>query len=234
MIPALVATAAGLGVGTLAWGAYHPNSPLFGKVVARGPQDGRSIYLTFDDGPNPTATARILEVLAAEDVPAAFFLVGEHVRRFPGLARAVTDAGHAAGNHTSSHVKLHRCGPRRVRRELEAAHATIAEATGTAPRLFRAPHGYRNPFVGRTARRLGYTVVGWSYGVWDSARPGVAAIRARVRRRLSPGAIVLLHDGDGYDPHGDRRQTADALPGIVHDARAAGFQFRPLSDLVLA
>jgi peptidoglycan/xylan/chitin deacetylase (PgdA/CDA1 family) len=232
VIPALVGTGAALGVGTLAWGIYHPNSPLFGRVVAHGPRDGRSVYLTFDDGPNPTATARILEVLAAEGVPAAFFVVGDHVRRLPELARAVTGAGHAVGNHTSTHVKLHRCGPGRVRQELEAAHAAIADVTGIVPRLFRAPHGYRNPFVTRTVRRLGYTVVGWSYGVWDSARPGVEAIRQRVRRGLRPGAIVLLHDGDGYDSEGDRRQTADALPGIVHDVRDAGFQFRPLSDLL--
>jgi peptidoglycan/xylan/chitin deacetylase (PgdA/CDA1 family) len=232
VISALLATGAGLGAGALALGAYHPNSPIFGPVVSHGPAGVRSLYLTFDDGPNPTATARILDVLAAERVPAAFFLVGDHVRRFPELARAVVTAGHVAGNHTNTHVKLHRCGPRRVRRELEAAHRAIAEMTGAVPRVFRAPHGYRNPFVARAVRRLGYTVVGWSYGVWDSARPGAAAIRARVLRRLRPGAVILLHDGDGYDPTGDRGQTADALPGIIRDARAAGFAFASLTDLV--
>jgi peptidoglycan/xylan/chitin deacetylase (PgdA/CDA1 family) len=105
--------------------------------------------------------------------------------------------------------------------------------TGRAPRTFRAPHGYRNPFVSLAARRLGYTVFGWTFGVWDSD-PRVAAetIRARVRRKLAPGAIVLLHDGDGYDPEGDRRRTAGALRGIITDAREAGYTFRSLAELL--
>jgi len=120
-----------------------------------------------------------------------------------------------------------------IREDLERAHDLIVDTTGRIPRSFRAPHGYRNPFVGVATRRLGYTVFGWTFGVWDSD-PRVSAdeIRARVRRKLRPGAIILLHDGDGYDPHGDRGRTAAALPGIVADARAAGYTFRPLGDLV--
>jgi peptidoglycan/xylan/chitin deacetylase (PgdA/CDA1 family) len=144
----------------------------------------------------------------------------------------VAARGHEIGNHTFSHVKLHRRGPARVRAELQQAHETIAEITGRAPRVFRAPHGYRNPFVGREVRRLGYSVFGWSFGVWDSARPGADVIRRRVARSLRPGAIILLHDGDGYDPEGDRTQTAAALPGIIAETRARGYEFRPLSDLL--
>src|SRR5947208_3362074 len=104
---------------------------------------------------------------------------------------------------------------------------------GRAPRAFRAPHGYRNPFVTLTTRRLGYSVFGWTFGVWDSdARVSADEIRRRVRRKLRPGAIVLLHDGDGYDPDGDRRRTAAALPGIIADAREAGYVFRSLAELV--
>jgi peptidoglycan/xylan/chitin deacetylase (PgdA/CDA1 family) len=77
-----------------------------------------------------------------------------------------------------------------------------------------------------------YTVFGWTFGVFDTANPGVDVIRRRVRRRLKPGAIVLLHDGDGYDPHGDRMQTAAALPVIIEDARSAGYEFAPLSELL--
>jgi peptidoglycan/xylan/chitin deacetylase (PgdA/CDA1 family) len=80
--------------------------------------------------------------------------------------------------------------------------------------------------------RLGYTTFGWTFGVWDSARPGAEEIRRRVRSRLAPGALILLHDGDGYDPRGDRSQTAEAVPGIVRDARAAGYEFRPLGELL--
>ncbi|OLC76432.1 MAG: hypothetical protein AUH78_06755 [Gemmatimonadetes bacterium 13_1_40CM_4_69_8] len=234
MIDLLLVGVGGAALGALATGVYYPNSRLFGRAIGWG---SGGLYLTFDDGPNPVATEAILDTLAAAGVPAAFFMVGEHVRRFPATARRVAEAGHEIGNHTQHHVKLHRLGPARIRAELERAHATIAETTGRVPRTFRAPHGYRNPFVAAAVRRLGYTLFGWSFGVWDSNRPPAEEIRRRVRAKLTPGgggggAIVLLHDGDGYDPMGDRRPTAEALPGIIRDARAAGCEFRSLAELV--
>jgi len=204
---------------------------LFGPSIERGPRT-RRIYLTFDDGPNERATPRVLETLAAERVPAAFFMVGKHVRLFPALARQVRTAGHEIGNHTEHHIKLHLRGPQRIHAELAQAHIAIVVRTGREPRAFRAPHGLRSPFLRRLARRFGYTVFGWTFGVFDTARPGAEEIRRRVRVRLRPGAIVLLHDGDGYDSRGDRMQTADALPGIIADARASGYEFGDLSDLL--
>jgi peptidoglycan/xylan/chitin deacetylase (PgdA/CDA1 family) len=211
---------------------------IFGPSVERGPRN-RRIYLTFDDGPNERATPAILETLAGAaeggaggGVPAAFFMVGDHVRRFPVLARRVVSQGHMVGNHTHNHVKLHFAGQRRIRHQLEVAHRAIEWATGLTPRAFRAPHGYRSPFLRTAARELGYTVFGWTFGVFDTARPGVDEIRRRVRKRLRPGAIVLLHDGDGYDPEGDRMETAKALPGIIEDAQAAGYGFGSLNELL--
>ena len=231
MIAAALALAAG-GAATL-YAALEPNNSLFGPVTGRGPRD-RRVYLTFDDGPNPEATPRILETLARYEAPAAFFVVGARARRFPDVARAVAAGGHSIGNHTQTHVKLHLKGPEPIARELSAGHASIAATTGVEPRFFRAPHGYRNPFVMREARRRQYRVFGWTLGVWDSARPGAEEIRRRVRAGLTPGAILLLHDGDGYDPFGDRAQTAAALPGIIADARAAGYTLAPLTDLLVA
>lgn len=204
---------------------------IFGRSVERGPRAKR-IYLTFDDGPNERATPAILTTLAMERVPAAFFIVGEHARRFPNVARQVAEQGHLIGNHTQRHKKLLWCGQRRVRDEVEQAHESIVGTTGRVPRSFRAPHGHRSPFLRSLARQLGYTVFGWTFGVFDTARPGVEEIRRRVRKRLRPGAIVLLHDGDGYDPDGDRMQTARALPGIIEDVRAAGYGFGSLSELL--
>jgi peptidoglycan/xylan/chitin deacetylase (PgdA/CDA1 family) len=230
--------AAGLaaGAGALAigiYGALEPNNSLFGRVVGRGARDRRA-YLTFDDGPNRDATPLILDTLEREQVPAAFFLVGAQGRRFPPHARRIARDGHTIGNHTDSHRKLHLAGPRRVAEELGRAHRAITEATGVEPSVFRAPHGYRNPFVLREAARRGYHTLGWTFGVWDSARPGPQEIRRRIRDGLRPGAILLLHDGDGYDPDGDRLQTAHALAGIISDVRGAGFTFAPVSDLFAA
>ena len=130
--------ATGAVLGAWAYGTYEPNSPLFGRVIGRGSRAGRVVYLTFDDGPNPAATEPILETLATEGIPAAFFMVGEHVRRFPGVGRRVAAAGHEIGNHTLRHRKLHLAGPARIREELERTHALIVETTERAPQIGRA------------------------------------------------------------------------------------------------
>ena len=223
-----LAAAAG---GAAVYGVVAPNSPIFGPVIGRGPRSRRDLYLTFDDGP-ARDTGRVLEVLAELGVPGAFFVLGDRVVRDPALTRATRIAGHEVGNHTYSHRKLHWKGRRFIADELRRTHDAIEAATGGAPRVFRAPHGYRNPTVHAVAHELEYRVFGWTIGVWDSDNPGVEEIRRRVRARLCPGAIVLLHDGDAYDPAGDRSQTAAALPGIVRDGRDLGYTFRPLSDLL--
>jgi peptidoglycan-N-acetylglucosamine deacetylase len=220
-----------LAIATGMWGAYNPNSRLYGPVIGRGPRQ-RVAFLTFDDGPNPGVTERVLEVLECEAVPATFFMVGKHVERHRATALAVAQAAHEIGNHTYSHMKLHRVGPRRAAEEIRRGHETIAELTGAIPRSFRAPHGYRSPFVARAIAPYRYRVFGWTFGVWDSARPGAERIRARVRTGLRPGSIILLHDGDGYHPLGDRWQTAAALQGIITDTRAAGYRLAPLAELV--
>jgi peptidoglycan/xylan/chitin deacetylase (PgdA/CDA1 family) len=221
---------AALLLGTGLWGAYSPNSRLFGPVIGRGPPEP-AVFLTFDDGPNPRVTERILDVLLREQVPATFFMVGRHVELHPSTAEAVALARQEIGNHTYSHRKLHRSGPARTADEIRRAHQVITAVTGVVPRSFRAPHGYRGPFVARSIAPYHYQLFGWTLGVWDSACPGVEKIRARVRRGLKPGAILLLHDGDGYDPAGNRWQTAAALPGIIRDVRDAGYQLASLRTL---
>jgi peptidoglycan-N-acetylglucosamine deacetylase len=221
-----------LGLGACAYGMLAPNSKLFGPVIGRGPREGKALYLTFDDGPSPSATDRILDTLDAHRVPAAFFLLGRHVRMHPDLASRLAGSHHVIGNHTQRHPKLHLRGRRFIETELRAAHAAITDVVGRTPRAFRAPHGLRNPIVHAVARDLGYDVFGWTLGVWDSDRPGAEEIRRRVRRGLCSGAIILLHDGDGYAADGDRAQTAEALDGIIRDAQEEGYEFRPLGDLL--
>src|SRR5437763_16113915 len=111
-MPALPLAAAALGA--WAYGTYEPNSPLFGRAIGRGSRDGRGAYLTFDDGPNAGATEPILTSLAAHQVPAAFFMVGEHVRRFPAVARRVADLGHVVGKPTRLPGQLPSAGPARI------------------------------------------------------------------------------------------------------------------------
>jgi len=224
----LLASAALAAGGAAVHGTFHRNSLIFGDVLRSLPTGSRGIALTFDDGPNPAATPCILDTLATERVPATFFVLGRHAERWPGLVHRIACDGHQLGNHGYFHRKLHTHGPTYVRRDLELGTTAIERASGHRPRFFRAPHGFRNPWVTPIARALGQRTVGWSLGVWDSARPGVDEIVRRTLAGVRPGCILLLHDGDGYDPEGDRMQTAHALPHVITALRQRGYAFRSL------
>jgi peptidoglycan/xylan/chitin deacetylase (PgdA/CDA1 family) len=228
MIGAAVAGLAAAGIA--AHGAWHRNSVVFGPVLTHLPGDEPVVSITFDDGPNPRATPRILEVLRREGVRATFFVLGRHAERWPELVRRTALDGHQLGNHGYSHRKLHRRSPSFVRDDLTRGTEQIVRASGVRPRHFRAPHGFRSPWVTPIAASLGQRTVGWSLGVWDSARPGADVIAERAIEGMHPGSILLLHDGDGYDPVGDRLQTAEALPAILAGLRGRGFRFTTLPD----
>ncbi|HKH93691.1 MAG TPA: polysaccharide deacetylase family protein [Gemmatimonadaceae bacterium] len=228
MIGAAVAGLAAAGIA--AHGAWYRNSVVFGPVLTHLPGDEPVVSLTFDDGPNPRATPRILEVLRREGVRATFFVLGRHAERWPELVRRTALDGHQIGNHGYFHRKLHRRSPSYVRDDLTRGTEQIVRASGMRPRHFRAPHGFRNPWVTPIAASLGQRTVGWSLGVWDSACPGADVIASRAVEGMHAGSILLLHDGDGYDPDGDRLQTAEALPDILAGLRRRGFRFSTLPD----
>lgn len=212
-------------LGTAAHGSFHRNSRVFGAPITRVPGDGKRVALTFDDGPNPDATPLVLDALKERGVKATFFILGRHADQWPELVRRVADEGHAIGNHGWFHRKLHFKSPAYVRDDLTRGTRSIEAAAGVQPGLFRAPHGFRSPWVTSIARSLGQRTVGWSLGVWDSDRPGVDVIVDRTVNGAKPGSILLLHDGDGYDPRGDRVQTARAVPLIVDRLLAQGYRF---------
>src|SRR5437867_10468612 len=172
----MVAAGAAGALAAASHGAFHRNSPVFGRALGRLPGGRNEIALTSDDGPNAEATPRILDVLRAEKVPATFFLLGRHVERWPDLAGRVVSEGHAVGNHGYHHRKLHFRGPGYVRLDLTLGTDAIKKASGTTPALFRAPHGFRSPWVSPVARELGQRTIGWTLGVWDSDRPDAVEI----------------------------------------------------------
>ena len=222
---------AALGVSVLGGavhGAFHRNSPLFGRALGRIPSDRKVVSLTFDDGPNPDATPLILDTLREKGVRATFFILGSHAERWPELVRRISHEGHQIGNHGYFHRKLHFKSPFYVSRDIRLGLRAIKRAGAPAPRWFRAPHGFRSPWTTPIASRYGERTAGWSLGVWDSDRPGVEEIVKRTLEGVTPGSIVLLHDGDGYNPDGDRTQTAAALPLIIDRLKAQGYEFATL------
>jgi peptidoglycan/xylan/chitin deacetylase (PgdA/CDA1 family) len=217
--------AAAVILGGAAHGAFHRNSPVFGRPITKLSSRDRAVALTFDDGPNPDATPLVLDALRARGVKATFFVLGRHAERWPDLVKRVADEGHVIGNHGYYHRKLHFKSPAYVRHDLTRGTESIENASGVHPALFRAPHGFRAPWVTSIAASLGQRTVGWSLGVWDSDRPGVDAIADATVGGTRPGSILLLHDGDGYDPRGDRLQTAQAVPLILDRLLHQGYRF---------
>src|SRR5262245_22789034 len=145
----VVASGALLAAGTWAHGAFHRNSPVFGRVLGRLPTREKCIALTFDDGPSPAATPLVLDALRARGTRATFFCLGKHAEQWPELVARAAEEGHAIGNHGYWHRKLHLKSPAYVRGDLSLGTAMIERAAGVTPTLFRAPHGFRSPWVGR-------------------------------------------------------------------------------------
>jgi peptidoglycan/xylan/chitin deacetylase (PgdA/CDA1 family) len=213
------------------WGAYTWGSHLLTLgSVWRGPRGRRAVSLTFDDGPDPDWTPRVLDVLARENVRGAFFLIGQRARKAPEVARRIALAGHDLGNHTWSHPSLWRCGPDHTEREMGDGHAAIADAAGAPPRFFRPPWGKTNLAMFGVARRLDTPCVFWTVQP-EGRRPVESAEQARRGiARARSGAIYDLHDADGVPGAGAR--LVEYLPTLVAGLRAQGYALVPLRELL--
>lgn len=181
---------------------------------------GSYLSLTFDDGPHPVHTPRLLEVLRRHGVTAVFCLWGEHALAHPEIVRAIAADGHLLGNHGMRHDDMSDWPAERVRADLEATSAAVrAAAPDVAIPYFRAPYGSWgcSPEV---ARSLGMVPLGWRLAVGDWEPPGVPELVRRVEEGLTPGAVVLLHDGGG-----DRGSTVDAVALLLPRLAARGWRF---------
>jgi peptidoglycan/xylan/chitin deacetylase (PgdA/CDA1 family) len=217
---AAATTTAALLAGAWTYAALWPQSQLFGKVLVAGP-DPNQIALTYDDGPNPDVTERLLEVLARHNVRATFFMIGNFVRQRPDLARAVAAAGHLIGNHTMTHPWLAWQSAARIREELTGCNKALEDALGASIRYFRAPHGARRPYVLRTAAELGLIPVQWNVTAFDwnpippekilqHLQQGIH--RNRQRHRASN---LLLHDGGHLSLGQPRIATVQATDQLL-------------------
>jgi peptidoglycan/xylan/chitin deacetylase (PgdA/CDA1 family) len=227
----MFASAGALGVaGIAAWGAVAPSSELYGPTV-RHTASAKKIALTFDDGPNPAVTPRLLDLLDRYSVPATFFLIGKFVRECPGLVREISARGHLLGNHTDTHANLVFQSRAGIRGELARCQDAIAAATDIAPPSWmRPPYGYRSPLLGGEVRAAGMGgVVMWSKICWDwKPQPPERLIErlASVARPGRPkGDIVVLHDGDHRALGGDRHHVLAALEHWLPRWRDAGNEF---------
>jgi peptidoglycan-N-acetylglucosamine deacetylase len=213
-------------------GTLERRAPIFGRIFYRGRTDQRVASLTFDDGPNEPYTSRVLDILAEFDVKATFFVVGENAERFPSAVARAAREGHEIGNHTYDHAVLPFKGPRAVAAQIERTSSIVERLTGTRPVLFRAPHGWRNPWVSTVARDHGVRPVAWTLGVWDTDRPGAEAIVRRTLTGMCNGCVLLLHDGRDTEHGADTSQLVEALPAIIRGLRERGYRLLALSELI--
>ena len=178
-------------------GLALPQMKLFGPFICRGSPARRCVALTFDDGPDPCSTPRLLELLRAAGIRAAFFCIGQRVAANPELAAQIVREGHLLENHTYTHNKFTNFFTSgRLRSELAQTQAVIEKAAGITPAYFRPPIGLSNPRIFRVAHSLKMQVIGWTVRSLDTVMADPQKIVARVTRGLRPGAIILLHDGN--------------------------------------
>jgi peptidoglycan-N-acetylglucosamine deacetylase len=214
--------------------AKYTKFPAFPTLYHQGAGGEHQVALTFDDGPDPQWTPKILDILKAANVKAAFFLVGANAERYPGLVRRIVDEGHEIGNHTYYHPNLALCWPEHVRLELNATQILLETITGRATTLFRPPYAADTQpsqlselMPLQIAQDLDYLVVLENIDPQDWAKPGADIIVQRVKQQRRDGSIILLHDAGG-----DRSQTVQALPRILDWLHARGDTIVSLSTLL--
>src|SRR5436190_2117943 len=206
----------------------------FPTLYHQGAGGEHQVAITFDDGPDPRWTPKILDILKAANVKATFFVVGVNAERYPALVRRIVNEGHEIGNHTYYHPNLALCWPEHIRLELNATQLLLETITGRATTLFRPPYAADTspsqlseltPL--QIAEDLNYMVVMESIDPQDWAKPGADTILQRVKQQRHDGSIILLHDAGG-----DRSQTVEALPRILDWLHTRGDSVVPLSTLL--
>jgi peptidoglycan/xylan/chitin deacetylase (PgdA/CDA1 family) len=238
--PAIAAAAAGV----VAYGGMYPRAQLFGPTVCRT-NSPRKLAITFDDGPNPAITPKLLDLLDRYKAAATFFLIGRYIRECPELVSEISSRGHVVGNHTESHPNLFWKNPSEIRVELRLTHSAIKNALGAPPKWFRPPFGFRNPWLAAETRELSMRVVMWTLLPGDWRAPSaewlirrLQPIATRAQRALAhasgTGEILCLHDGSHHEQNADRTRTLAALEHWLPRWRDLGLEFVTIENAVSA
>jgi peptidoglycan/xylan/chitin deacetylase (PgdA/CDA1 family) len=239
-VPAAVVATAGVA----AYGAVFPRAQLFGPTICRT-NSSRKLAITFDDGPNPGMTPKLLDLLDRYQAKATFFLIGRFVRECPDLVKETAARGHAVGNHTESHQNLFKLGPAQITVELRLCHNAIANTLGAPAKWFRPPYGFRNPWVIPAATELGCKTAMWTLipgdwlerpAEWLIRRMRPIATRAQRNLKAGPGSgtgdVLCLHDGYHKELNYDRTRTLTALEHWLPRWRDLGLQFVTMDEAV--
>jgi peptidoglycan/xylan/chitin deacetylase (PgdA/CDA1 family) len=213
--------------------AFRPSDSVWHVDAAPGTTP--TIYLTFDDGPNPDWTPPLLDALRDNGVGATFFLIDQHITEDTApIVRRIADEGHAIGLHSGTR-RLMITAPGDLASTLEQAASRIAAITAREPcRLFRPHAGWRSSTMYQALDQIDYRLAGWSWGMWDwdwwRGRDG-ARIAERLARKASPGDIIVIHDGHHKNSRADRRHAAETVRRLAPLLQARGFAFDTLCGM---
>jgi peptidoglycan/xylan/chitin deacetylase (PgdA/CDA1 family) len=196
------------------------------QFTLAAPAPTKKIALTFDDGPDPTYTAQILSVLAAYNVKATFFEVGEMITAYPDQVRAVFNAGHEIENHSFTHADLTTLSDAQIISEIQNTSDAIFNITGVRPTYLRPPYGEVNSHVESIIESMGYKTTLWTVDTNDWAEPGTNAIIQAALSGATDQGIILMHDAGG-----NRSQTVAALDDIIVGLQAAGYELVTLNQI---
>lgn len=184
------------------------------------PGAGRYIALTFDDGPHPDYTPKVLSVLRTYRIQATFFVIGENAAAFPKLLHDIAAGGHVVANHSYTHPLLTSLSTAKIRQELGRTSEVIERVLDAPPLWCRAPYGEWDARSLKVCAQLGMEPLGWSLDTNDWARPGIAKIEKAVTRGVEPGSVILQHDGGG-----NRSQTVRAISDYLPRLLDKGYVF---------
>jgi peptidoglycan/xylan/chitin deacetylase (PgdA/CDA1 family) len=200
------------------------------RVTWRMPHDEGTptIYLTYDDGPNPTATPQLLDTLAAHEVKATFFLIERHFNDTTApIVQRIVQEGHRIGLHSHTRAKMF-LTPSDLRRALTSFAARIEALTGAPPcRAFRPHAGWRSSQMLQGLEQLDYQLIGWGFNLWDFDLFRKRSVRMvpRLVRNASPGDIIVIHDGHHENPRADRQYAIAVTDALIPELRRKGFEF---------
>ena len=208
-----------------AYGSINLSAQYFLPVKFKGNSSSREIAITFDDGPLPGKTEKILDILKAHQVPAAFFCIGHRVDENPALLGRIHAEGHLIGNHSYWHSRTFDIQtPNKIASELQKTDEAIGKTIGVIPKFFRPPYGVTNPMVASAVKKRNYTIIGWSIRSFDTVIKDGSKLMKAITSSLEGGSVILLHDYPDV--------TLQILPGLLEHISKLGFKIVRVDKLL--
>lgn len=208
-----------------AYGASVLSAQFFLPVKFQGDTNSNKIAITFDDGPIPVMTEKILDILTTYKVPAAFFCIGNRVNDYPALTKRIHDSGHLIGNHSYWHGAMFDLqSPEKITKELKDTDSAIQKVINKKPNFFRPPFGVTNPMVAAAVKKGGYKTIGWSIRSFDTVTKNGSVLFERVTKSLKGGDVILFHDYSA--------STLEILPAFLEHVTKAGLKIVRIDELL--